>query len=278
MRILIVEDDNNIIRILEQIIVDQDMGDVVGKLNDGSNILESIRILKPDIVLVDLLMPVKDGITILKEAVEVFPNLHFVMISQVSSKDMIAKAYESGVEYYISKPINAVELRVVLNKIREKIQMKEKLEQIQRVFHDGKENPSQKTNLSDKRDAALRVMQKIGIMGEAGSKDILDIVTYLIDNDKIMSDYTVSEICKKFDENPRTMEQRIRRTATTGLVNLANLGIEDYMNDVFMEYSNGLYNFEQLKIEMDHIRGKGKSRGKVNLKKFIDGLVYAGKL
>lgn len=56
------------------------------------------------------------------------------------------------------------------------------------------------------------------------------------------------------------------------------LGIEDYMNDVFMEYSNGLYNFEQLKIEMDHIRGKGKSRGKVNLKKFIDGLVYAGKL
>lgn len=172
MRILIVEDDNNIIRILEQIIVDQDMGDVVGKLNDGSNILESIRILKPDIVLVDLLMPVKDGITILKEAVEVFPNLHFVMISQVSSKDMIAKAYESGVEYYISKPINAVELRVVLNKIREKIQMKEKLEQIQRVFHDGKENPSQKTNLSDKRDAALRVMQKIGIMGEAGSKDI----------------------------------------------------------------------------------------------------------
>ncbi len=70
------------------------------------------------------------------------------------------------------------------------------------------------------------------------------------------------------------MEQRIRRTATIGMINLANLGIEDYMNEVFTEYSNGLYNFEQIKIEMDYIRGKSSKRGKVNLKKFIDGMVY----
>lgn len=46
------------------------------------------------------------------------------------------------------------------------------------------------------------------------------------------------------------------------------------MNEIFTEYSNGLYNFEQIKIEMDFIREKSKKRGKVNLKKFIDGIVY----
>ena len=59
--------------------------------------------------------------------------------------------------------------------------------------------------------------------------------------------------------------KRIRRTATAGMINLANIGIEDYMNETFVEYSNGLYNFEQLKTEMDFIRGKTKKRGKVNL-------------
>ena len=122
-----------------------------------------------------------------------------------------------------------------------------------------------------------RVMQKIGILGEVGTQDIIKIAKYLIDNNKTMADFTIKELCSKFTDNPKTMEQRIRRTATVGMINLANIGIEDYMNEIFTEYSNGLYNFEQLKIEMDYIRGKSKKRGRVNIKKFIDGIVYYGK-
>ena len=59
--------------------------------------------------------------------------------------------------------------------------------------------------------------------------------------------------------------------------NLSENMIEDYMNEIFTEYSNGLFNFEQVKIEMDFIRGKSQKRGKVNLKKFIDGIVYYSK-
>jgi two-component system response regulator YcbB len=45
------------------------------------------------------------------------------------------------------------------------------------------------------------------------------------------------------------------------------------MNEIFISYSNSIYNFEDVKAEMDYIRGKSKSRGKVNIKKFIDGLM-----
>lgn len=274
MNIYIVEDDFNIITILEKIITDRELGDVIGRADNGIKAFEEIKLLQPDIVLVDLLMPGKDGISLVREAKALNKNIQYIMISQVSSKDMISKAYQSGVEYYISKPIDAIEVQTVIRKVREKIEINNKLNQIQSLFtdiDDSRENDA-KSNIS----GIYRVMQRIGIMGEAGSQDILNIAKYLIDKNQTMANFTVREICGIFADNPKTMEQRIRRTATIGMINLANLGIEDYMNEIFTEYSNGLYNFEQLKIEMDFIRGESKRRGKVNIKKFIDGLVYYG--
>ncbi len=281
MKILIVDDDDNIIRILEKIIKDKELGTIVGKVNDGISALEDIKILKPDIVLVDLLMPCKDGISLIREAKAMYSDIQYIMISQVSSKDMISKAYESGIEYYISKPINAIEVQTVINKVKEKINMMEKLNQIQNLFSSDTKNETKEDKSNIKSHGNIEgvktVMQRIGIIGESGSQDIIDVVKYLIDANKSMCDFTVKEICSIFNDNPKTMEQRIRRTASVGLINLANIGIEDYMNEIFTEYSNALYNFEQLKIEMDFIRGKGKKRGKVNIKKFIDGIVYYAK-
>lgn len=275
MRILIIEDDPNIIRILEKIIMDRKLGDVIGHSSDGINGLHEIQELKPEIVLVDLLMPGKDGITLVREVKPKHPEIQYIMISQVSSKDMIAKAYEAGIEYYISKPIDAIEVQMVINKVKEKIEMNRKLSQIESLFAN-----ESKTKVEPEKEDVLggirRVMQRIGLIGETGSQDILDVAKYLIESDKSMSDFTVKELCSIFSDNPKTMEQRIRRAATIGMINLANIGIEDYMNEIFTEYSNGLYNFEQLKTEMDYIRGKTKRRGKVNIKKFIDGIVYYG--
>lgn len=274
MKIYIVEDDANIIRILEMIILDKNLGDIIGTADNGISALEEIERLKPDIVLVDLLMPGKDGISLVKEAKPIHSHIQYIMISQVSSKDMISKAYESGIEYYISKPIDAIEVQIVINKVIEKINMNNKLSQIQSLFSgESKDIQIEESNVNS-IDGIKRVMQRIGIMGESGSQDIINVTKYLIDTNQNMSNFTVKELCGHFADNPKTLEQKIRRTATVGMINLANIGIEDYMNEIFTEYSNGLYNFQQLKIEMDFIRGKSKKRGKISIKKFIDGMVY----
>lgn len=276
MKIYIVEDDPNIIRILETIILDKTLGDVVGRSDNGIKALEEIEILSPDIVLVDLLMPGKDGISLVREAKPIKPNIQYIMISQVSSKDMISKAYQSGIEYYISKPIDAIEVQTVIKKVIEKINLNNKLSQIQSLVSGGdKTNISENKN-QDSMEGVKRVMQRIGIMGESGSQDILDVTKYLIDQNEHIANFTVKELLSKFTDSPKTLEQKIRRTANVGMVNLANIGIEDYMNEIFTEYSNGIYNFDQVKTEMDFIRGKSKKRGKINIKKFIDGIVYYG--
>jgi len=273
MRIFIVDDNVNIVKILEKIIYDKELGEVVGKAHNGLDALMEIDAIRPDIVLLDLLMPGKDGISLLKEIKNKHPEIQYIMISQVSSKEMISKAYENGIEFFISKPIDAIEVQSVIKNVTYKLEINEKLETIQGLF-------------SVKRDTAVskhakgnivgikRVMQRMGILSESGSQDIINVTKYLIDNNEYASDVTVADLCSYFTDNPKIMEQRIRRTAAVGMKNLANIGLEDYMNEIFTEYSNGLYNFEQIKIEMDFIRGKSKKRGKVNLKKFIDGIVY----
>lgn len=273
MNIFIVEDDINIIRVLEKIIIDRELGKVLGHATDGMSCLKEIFNLKPDIVLVDFLMPGRDGISLVREVKAKYSDIQFIMISQVSSKNIIAKAYESGIEYFISKPINAIEVESVIRKVEDKLDISRKLNQIESLFIKNS-NDEKQEKVSGRIEKVKRIMRMIGISGESGSQDILNIIGYLIDTKQSIDDFTIRELCSKFTDQTKTMEQRIRRTAMVGMINLANLGIEDYINETFIEYSNGLYNFEQVKIEMDHIRGKGKRRGKVNLKKFIDGMVF----
>ena len=54
---------------------------------------------------------------------------------------------------------------------------------------------------------------------------------------------------------------------------MANLGIEDYMNETFNTYSNVLFDFSSVKAEMDHIKGIKKTGGKISINKFFEGLL-----
>ena len=83
----------------------------------------------------------------------------------------------------------------------------------------------------------------------------------------------VRNICGKLSDAPKSMEQRMRRAVQTALTNLAHLGIEDFMNDTFTEYSSTLFLFEEVRAEMDYVRGKRPYGGKVSLKKFIESLM-----
>lgn len=274
MKIYIIEDDIIVIKMLENIIEDNDLGTVCGYSLNGNDGIAEISVLYPDIVLVDLLMPEKDGIAVVKELKSMNINSKFIMISQVSSKNMVGKAYTEGVDFFISKPINVIEVTTIIKNVIEKINYKTTLENIKNLFtNDGVTiNISEDTNLGKIKKIQL-VLNKLGMSGEKGAKDIISICEYLINNKQNMSDININDICKKLSSNSKNMEQRIRRAVSKGLTNISNLGIEDYMNEIFILYSNSVYNFEDVKAEMDYIRGKSKSGGKINIKKFIDGLM-----
>ena len=275
MRIYIVEDDLSVINILQDIIETNDLGEVCGDC--GGNVPDIADVLRcrPDVVLVDFLMPVMDGAQFVSELRHYNSKVKCIMISQVSSKELISKAYNAGVDFFISKPINLIEIKSVLNNVCTQIDNERTLENIRKMFVRGKDITQNTTDTSeDDYSKKLRIiLNKIGISGEKGSADIIKICRYLQDNSIDVSSISVGQMCEAVSDNPKSVEQRIRRAIAAGMSNIAHMGIEDFMNDTFVSFSGTLFSFEDVRIEMDYIRGRTKTNGKVSIKKFIDGIM-----
>ena len=271
MKFYLVDDDLMVVKILENIIEEQRLGEVIGYSTDSIDSISDIVSKKPDIVLVDMLMPQMDGATLVGEIKSLNPNIKFIMISQITTKNLISKAYNAGIEFFINKPINKIEVTNVIRKLLDTINMEKKFKIIENMFSGSGiiEEPATVNKIQNIRF----VFSKLGIMGEKGSDDIVRICEYMLENNIRSFDFKVRDICESLSENPKAMEQRLRRAINKGLINIANVGIEDYMNEIFIRFSNTIFDFENVKAEMDYIRGKRKSGGKISIKRFIDNLI-----
>ena len=278
MLFYLIDDDSATLNILRMIIEDSDSGSVIGSAASGLDALEDLRYMRPDIVLVDLLMPGMDGIEFVRQARGRYPDLRFVMLSQVTSKDMVAEAYSAGVDFFLSKPVNSVEVVSILRKVGKLLTMDRTMEQMRSLLQGGipaggSASPAPPPDSGERQQSVLNaVLHRIGISGDPACRDISQVVGYLLSHQGQQEQLTVAQLCDRFSDSPKAMEQRIRRAAMAGMVNLANLGIEDYSNDTFTEYAGTLYHFEQVRREMDCIRGKTTLHGRVSVKKFLYAL------
>lgn len=272
MKIFIIEDDISVIGILEDIVERSGLGSVCGDTGDGPPDPDQVLSLDPDLILIDLLMPGKDGIQIVRELKERGCGAKFIMISQVSAKEMIAKAYTAGVEFFIQKPINLIEVRQVISNVKSQIENERALKTIQSVFA-GREAPASRPAPAELRRRKLtHILSQLGMAGEKGSKDITDLCLILLEEGGNVSQTGVSALCARLPGPPKSTEQRIRRAVERGLDHIASLGLEDYNNEFFLRYATRLFPFHEVRAEMAFQQGKGP-RGKASLKKFLDGLI-----
>ena len=280
MKFYVLDDLVASVKVLENIVESRKLGEVVGSNTDVEKAIPEILAKNPDIVLVDLLMPKKDGITVVKELREINPDISFIMVSQVADKKMIQDAYEAGIEFFITKPNNRIEIEKVINNVIEKRQMAEVLKGIRSVMGESSvttvgteyQQPSQSP-----QDTALtktrRILGTIGMLGEAGTKDIMAVTEMLISSgEKYENKITLDKYSESLNADPKIVKQRIRRAIKKGLTNVASLGVEDYYDDSFSDYAHTLFNFEAVRSEMDLLRGKSQYGGSPSIDKFFEGL------
>ncbi|WP_371362595.1 Protein-glutamate methylesterase/protein-glutamine glutaminase [Sporomusa rhizae] len=120
MRFLIVDDDIGFRRTISYIIEKYHLGVVVGNYGDGLEAETGIRKLRPDIVVVDLLLPGQSGIELTKKISSINNKISYIMISACSNKSIITEAMLSGIDYYLQKPINVLDFNSVIKKIAER--------------------------------------------------------------------------------------------------------------------------------------------------------------
>ena len=276
MRIYIIEDDPSVIQMLRRIVEEHNLGEVCGDTMSRMPALEEILAARPDIILVDFLMPQRDGIEVVSRLREMGCDAKCIMISQISSKEMIAKAYRAGIDFFVTKPINVIEVQSVIGNVVHQLQNEKLLDNIRSMFQQeggGSANPAPIITVDTRMKRVQNALAQMGMSGEKGCADILRLCRYLLEKGLDISQMSVGQLCDNLSDNPKNMEQRVRRAIAVGMSNLAHLGIEDFMNDTFAQYSSTLFNFEELRAEMDYIRGRRPTGGKISLKKFLDGLV-----
>ncbi len=111
--------------------------ELTGTAEDGVAGLELIRTTNPDLVIMDIRMPRMDGLTMLKILREQQILCRVIVLSAYSDFDYAKQAIDLGIENYLLKPINILELRKVLRKAEgeiEKEQNPEPVYSIERIF------------------------------------------------------------------------------------------------------------------------------------------------
>lgn len=282
LRFVIVDDDISICKIITHIIRDNNLGIVVEECNDGLTASDIIQDVEPDIVIVDLLLPGQDGIELIKQLKSVHSQTSFIMISESDSQSMITQAYQNGIEFFIHKPINVLELVSVVQKVQETRHLKQFMTIVSNTtakYLAVDHNFQQASMLEDREKVRVnRIFSDLGLIGEVGVNHLYQaakLIQFYVEHDKT---YQLHDIYRQLSgqtgQDVKTIEQRIRRTIAKGLHNLANIGLGDFGNDKFQTYSTALFDFKEVRNEMNYVSKKNTVRGKINVKKFIEGVLF----
>ncbi|GAA1499218.1 response regulator [Paeniglutamicibacter kerguelensis] len=110
IRVLLV-DDENLVRVGLRMILEGDPGiEIVGECSDGMEALSAVRILNPDLVLMDIRMPRMDGISASQRLLEHRPDLKILVLTTFDVDEMVFTALKMGVSGFLLKDTVPTEL------------------------------------------------------------------------------------------------------------------------------------------------------------------------
>lgn len=114
---ILVVDDAAFMRMMIKDILTKNGYTVVGEAENGVKALEKYNELKPDLVLMDITMPEKDGIQALKDIKAADSAAHVIMCSAMGQQAMVIEAIQSGAKDFIVKPFQADRVLEAVKKV-----------------------------------------------------------------------------------------------------------------------------------------------------------------
>lgn len=110
IKILLV-DDHAVVRsgLSKFLLVNKDMK-LVGEASDGEEALQKTSLYRPDVVLMDLMMPGMDGITATRQIRQKYPNVKIIALTSFAEPNIVQGALQAGAMGYLQKNVTAKEL------------------------------------------------------------------------------------------------------------------------------------------------------------------------
>lgn len=125
-RLVLIEDEPPILQMAKILIESFGLNfEVSGCAYNGEDGLTLIREQKPDVVITDIRMPMKDGLTLIQELEYELPDISWIILSGYAEFDYAVKALQLGVSDYILKPIDPPRIKAVLEKLIQELEAKQ---------------------------------------------------------------------------------------------------------------------------------------------------------
>lgn len=176
---------------------------IIAEADNGSHLLNLLKGIIPDVILLDIQMPIMDGITTLPEIKKLYPSIKIIMLTMMDDQSMITKLMELGANSYLTKTSDS---EIIYEAI--------KTCHTQEFYFNSLTNKALLNNLRQKTSSLVKLQQEDATLSE---KEIT--VLRLMCDEK-----STREIAEAVELSPRTIEAiRDKLKTKTGAKSTAGL-------------------------------------------------------
>jgi len=212
LNVAIADDNEKMVQLLEDIVRSDEELNVVGTAKDGLEACDMIRSKQPDVVLLDIVMPKLDGLTVLEkinndQSLKKHPA--FIMISAIGQEKITEDAFNKGADYYIMKPFDN---DLVINRIKLVRDRNTKSSNEPRMANAYEKSP--KPAEHDLETDVTNIIHEIGVPAHIkGYQYLREAIMMSVNDIEMLNSITkilYPTIAKQFQTTPSRVERAIR--------------------------------------------------------------------
>lgn len=210
-KIAIIDDNKDFVKLLTMYINSQADMEVVGSINDGSGAIKLINETKPDILLLDIIMPERDGIAVLEdmaknEEIEI-PTT--IIMSAIGQEKITQKAISLGATYYIVKPFD---MATLVDRLRDLVE--EDSEKLSTTLCYKRSNEKSNKSIAPIEVRVTNIIHDVGVPAHIkGYQYIREAIMLAVEHEEIINSITKTlypSLATKFETTPSRVERAIR--------------------------------------------------------------------
>jgi DNA-binding NarL/FixJ family response regulator len=167
---ILIADDHNLVAELCRRLLEKDF-DVVGAVADGRALVRAAGELKPDVIILDIGMPVLNGLDAGRQVKKMLPGVKLVYLTMNPDADLAAEAFARGASGYLLKTCAAAEMVLAVREVlrgRTYLSKAMSRDAIDSLRWQHKELVSQEERLTDRQREVLQLLAEGKVMKEIG--------------------------------------------------------------------------------------------------------------
>ena len=211
LNVAIADDNEKMIDLLETLIKEDNELELVGLANNGADIYDIIKEKEPDVVLLDIIMPKVDGLTVMERVGKdctIKKHPAFIVVSAVGQEQITEDAFNLGANYYVLKPFDN---DMLISRIKHIRQLRDGRKDLRRINAYEDKNTYFERNLETD---VTNIIHEIGVPAHIkGYQYLRDAIILSVNDMEMLNSITkilYPTIAKKHQTTPSRVERAIR--------------------------------------------------------------------